>query len=120
MRRANKCHLMVNTPTLEELRIIRKEFIEVKTLIEESHLYRRILKCNKCGQLYFYEFYETVDWEKGNDPQYTTYIPTTSEEEAEKLNKKEWFELLKVFPRLQSDFLQDGTRRIVWLYGFSK
>ena len=91
------------------------EFIEVKTLIEESQLYRRILKCNKCGQLYFYEFYETIDWEQGHDPQYTTYIPVKSEKEAAEMGTMPPYKMLTIFPRLQYDFLQDGTRRIVWM-----
>lgn len=106
---------MEGTPTNEELYLAHTEFIKVKSLIREDHLFRYILKCNRCGQFYLFEFYETIDWEKGNDPQYKTYVPVKTVEEAEKLSKKSLFELNKVTPRLQSDFLQDGTRRIAWV-----
>lgn len=106
---------MESTPTASELASDHIAFIKVKSLVKESHLFRYVLKCNRCGQLYFFEFYETIDWEKGNDPQYKTYIPVKTIKEAEELNEMPPFKLLKVFPRLQSDFLQDGTKRITWL-----
>jgi hypothetical protein len=52
-------------------------FDTVEELIDESHLSRSVLKCRECGQLYFYEFYEIVDWEEGNDRIYWTFIPVS-------------------------------------------
>jgi len=78
-------------------------------------LFRYVLKCDRCGQLYFFEFYETIDWIEGNDPQYTTYIPVNTIEEAQELNKLSELELLIIVPRLQADFLQNGKRDIRWV-----
>lgn len=106
---------MEKTPSLTKLREARREFKEVKSLVEETHLFRRILKCNECGQIYFYLFYETVDWERGNDPQYTIFIPVRNMKEAEELNMKTLFELTCTVPRLQFNFVRDDTRSIEWI-----
>ena len=53
------------------------------------------------GQLYFYEFYEVVDWKDGNDKQYSTYIPVDTPEQIEALKASSVFDLLRFFPRLQ-------------------
>jgi hypothetical protein len=45
------------------------------TYADDSHLSRRLLKCRECAQLYFFEFYEEIDWLDSKDPQYVTYIP---------------------------------------------
>ena len=50
---------------------MKEGFELVETYADESHLRRYLLKCRECGQLYFFEFYEWVDWEHGNDPQYS-------------------------------------------------
>lgn len=50
----------------------------VEALIDQSHLGRSILKCRECGQPYFFEFHETVDWAKGDDHIYWTFIPNAS------------------------------------------
>jgi hypothetical protein len=50
---------------------MKERFELVETYADESHLRRYLLKCRECGQLYFFEFYEWVDWEHGNDPQYS-------------------------------------------------
>ena len=54
---------------------LRGSFECVKTFEEESHLTRRMLRCKECGHVYFYEFYEEVDWSEGKDAQYITWIP---------------------------------------------
>ncbi len=110
-----RCHLIEGTPTESDLSPSDAHFDVIKTFEEDSHLSRRILKCKRCGQLYFYEFYEEIDWKEGNDSQYCTYIPIETVEEAEELNKKSQFALLGVVPRLQDDFLQDGTKTIEWM-----
>ena len=76
----------------------------VEFYVDESHWRRYLLKCRECGQLYFYEFYETIDWEDGDDPQYWTYIPVEMDAEIETLKKTSPFELLQFSPRLRSDF----------------
>ena len=80
------------------------DFKTIETYYDSSHLTRSLLQCNQCGQLYYHEFYEIVDWEGGNDQMFDTYIPVDSDKAAlEKLNNKSFFELLGVFPRLQHD-----------------
>jgi len=60
-------------------------FERIETYADESHLMRHLLKCRECGQLYFFEFYEEIDWEDGDDSQYKTYIPVETEAEIETL-----------------------------------
>lgn len=79
-------------------------FAVLETYREESHSIRRLLQCKGCGQLYFYEFYEEVDWEGGNDPQHRTLIPVSSEGAAEKMKASPRRELLNFYPRLQIDW----------------
>jgi len=79
-------------------------FEPMDTYVDDSHLIRRLLKCRECGQLYFYEFYEEIDWDAGEDPQYRTYIPVENDAEIEALKKASASELSKYFPRLQRDF----------------
>jgi hypothetical protein len=83
-------------------------FKRIDTYVDNSHLMRQLLKCHECGQLYFFEFYEEIDWEDGNDPQYKTYIPVETEAEIETLKNASTFELLHFFPRLQRDFPKDA------------
>lgn len=63
----------------ERVRGVLKEGFELlEQYVHESHLRRYLLKCRECGQLYFFEFYEEIDWQKGNDPQSTKYIPVST------------------------------------------
>ena len=57
-----------------------------------------LLECRECGQLYFFEFYERIDWEGGDDPQYTTFVPVDGQEEIERLKACSPFELLQFSP----------------------
>ncbi len=59
----------------------------VREYQDDSHLMRRLYRCRRCGQLYFYEFYEEIDWAEGNDPQYCTLIPVADEPSAQALNE---------------------------------
>jgi formylmethanofuran dehydrogenase subunit E len=61
----NNCHLW-QTETVAEDELMKLE--DVETFLDESHLIRRLKRCNECGQLYFYQFLEEIDWEKGDDP----------------------------------------------------
>jgi hypothetical protein len=63
------------TPELVVNRRMEDCFELLDTYADDSHLSRRLLKCRECGQLYFVEFYEEIDWLDGKDPQYVTYIP---------------------------------------------
>ncbi len=91
-------------------------FAVMKTYLDESHLIRRLLQCKDCRQLYFYEFYEEIDWEGGNDPQVRIWIPVAGPEEAESLSQLQPIELRQCSPRLQSDWPQNaGAPRLRWV-----
>ncbi len=97
------CHLWNEEYTKED-KNISDDFEQLFTYIDDSHLIRRLLKCKDCGQLYFYEFYEEIDWVNGYDPQYRTWIPVRTKEDAKKLSVMQVIEILEFFPRLQSDW----------------
>jgi hypothetical protein len=78
----SNCHLW-RAPLTHQL--VRASLSDVKTYCDDSHLTRRLTRCS-CGQLYFYEWYEIIDWGEGNDPQYVTCIPVTDETMADELN----------------------------------
>ena len=111
LREPTQCHLW----SLEEPVEARETMEVVEELVKDSHLSRSLLRCRECGQLYFYEFYEIVDWVNGNDPQYTTYIPTTMEEVADLAAMSIW-DLLKCTPRIQRDWPRDADKpRVRWV-----
>lgn len=93
------------------------KFTDLVVYEKSSHFSRKLLQCDECGQLYFYEFYEEVDWEGGNDPQYYSYIPVESKEVADRLSRLDKFELLNHFPRLQRDWPSDQKEPKVWWNG---
>jgi hypothetical protein len=76
---------------------------KIKSYEDDSHLIRTLKKCKECGQLFFYEFYEEVDWAGGNDPQYRTWIPVDDETAADSLDKLSGVELQQ-FPRIIADW----------------
>jgi hypothetical protein len=80
-----------------------KTFEVVEEYVDGSHLERSLWKCQECGQLYFREWYEWVDWEKGNDKIYVTLIPVQTPEEIAALKETDVFSLLRYYPRLQFD-----------------
>jgi hypothetical protein len=84
-------------------------FERIETYVDDDHLVRSLLKCRECGAFYFHEFYEWIDWEDGNDPQYSTYIPVETDEEINALKTASPFGLLGFSPRLQRDFPKDAT-----------
>ncbi|MGO9133908.1 MAG: hypothetical protein ACLP8A_07655 [Methylovirgula sp.] len=88
----------------------------VEVFEDEIHLGRQLLRCKECGQLYFYEFYELVDWEDGDDPQYWTFVPVESPADIALIKDVSPFELMRFSPRLQRDFPKGGpTSRVGWL-----
>ena len=52
----------------------------------------------------FYEFYEEIDWDDGDDPQYSTYVPVETDAEIETLKVTTVFGLLDFSPRLHKDY----------------
>ncbi len=111
-----QCQLWQKEQLTSEDIQINSHFDILNTFEDDDHLIRRLLRCKDCGQLYFYEFYEEIDWEGGNDPQYRTYIPIESEEEASRLAQKSPLELLSLHPRLQRDWPADAEKpKIRWI-----
>lgn len=98
MKKPIQCHLWQK----EKLNKDDLTFDTVKMLTESSHLDRGILKCKQCGQLYFYEFYEYVNFGISDDKMYTTYIPI-EEKDVQELENNSPLELLDKAPRLQWD-----------------
>lgn len=103
-----KCHLWSKDPLEWE---DMSSFIELERYINESHLIRKLCKCTDCSQLYYYEFYETIDWEKGEDPQYRMYIPIADKRVVVALNKLSNIEILRHTPRLLFDWKDEKTVR---------
>jgi hypothetical protein len=77
-------------------------FEKTESYEDSSHLIRSLYKCRECGQLYFYEWCEWVDWDEGDDKMYTTLIPV-QEEDVEALKGADAFNLMRYFPRLHLD-----------------
>jgi hypothetical protein len=93
-----------------------ERFETVASYRDESHWSRCLLKCRECGQLYFYEFYEQIDWDDGDDPQYSTYIPVETAAEIEALKSEPPMGLLRFFPRLQKEFPKGAKApKIYWV-----
>jgi hypothetical protein len=82
----------------------RDRFELLDTYVDESHLFRDLLKREECGQLYCFEFYEEIDWEDGNDPQYSTYIPVETGAEIQILRKASPLKLLEPPPAVAPGF----------------
>jgi hypothetical protein len=101
---SSDCHLWNKSDlTREEL---HRELNLVHIYQDDSHLIRKLLNCKQCGQLYFYEFYEEIDWSEGNDPQYCTWIPVDDPESGAALNTLSVFEIL-AYPSIRSDWPRD-------------
>jgi hypothetical protein len=75
----------------------------IESYEDSSHLTRSLYKCRECGQLYFHEWYEWVDWENGNDKQYSTLVPVQTPEEIVALKQTDIVTLMTYFPRLHLD-----------------
>ena len=112
-RRPKQCHLW-NKKVLEEKEDIWFVFEPIQTFFEDSHFSRRLVKCRECGQLYLKEFYEKIDWVDGDDPQYLTFIPVRSKEEAEKINRADLWEIQNFLPKLNVDCPKGGPVQIYW------
>jgi hypothetical protein len=115
MKKSEVCHLIQITPVVTDLLPTSDRFRLIKTYEDESHLFRYLLRCKRCGQLYFFEFYEEIDWENGDDPQNTTYIPINTAKEADALHALSPIELLAVTPRLQFDTGRGNSGVVRWV-----
>lgn len=102
MKKPTQCVLWEKPELIDASMKDRVELVE--TYVDDSHLWRRLLKCRECGQLYFYEFYEEIDWVGGDDAQYVKYIPVETLDEIEALKKASILEIFGFLPQLRKDF----------------
>jgi hypothetical protein len=80
---------------------------------------RRLLKCRECELLYFFEFYEEINWSQegdGKDYQYSAWIPIV-EHDPMSLKDKYPFELLSPAfkPRIQEHLTPHGDMVVHWV-----
>lgn len=108
-----KCHLW----TKETL--VPSDFYslkEVERYRDGSHFIRQLMRCSICGQYYYKEFLEHIDWVGGNDPQYRTYIPIKYDQKViKRLNALDELDIHRVSPRLLDDWGADDERKIRWI-----
>jgi len=99
-----------------EIERLRASFDVLKTFLEDSHMVRRLLRCKECGHLYFYEFYEEIDWQEGKDGQYWTWIPVDDEGSGECLSRLTVMEVLR-YPYITFDYPKgnDDPRGPMWM-----
>ena len=102
-----KCTLWRDLKPLEK---IAETFEAIETYMDESHHRRLLMRCRECGHLYFYEFREYVDYENGNDPQYRTFIPVTSPEDAAALSSLPPGDIAECIPAIHIDWPKDEDR----------
>ena len=57
------------------------------------HNTRELKKCKVCGQLYFAEYYEEINFSGDEDDVYYTFIPVDSVEMGDRLNDLSMLEL---------------------------
>ena len=89
----------------------------IETYLDDSHNRRCLLRCHECGQLYFYNFLEFVDYEKGEDPQYRTYIPVASAEDAAMLSGLPERDIANHTPAIHSDWPKGQDKPTVFWVG---
>jgi hypothetical protein len=98
-------------------RPLRDGFELLETFVKESHWWRYLLKCRECGQRYVFEFHEEIDWVDGDDPQYCTWIPIETDEEAQRLKAAAPLDLRTFMPHLCDDRPKGEERKVYWVTG---
>ena len=108
------CHMWKQEEPDLELEII-KRYPEDSYPTHADDSARSLKKCSDCGQLYFYEMVEHIDWDDGNDPIYRTFIPVSSEKVADELALLSDLDILYSSPRIQKDWEKNGKRKLYWV-----
>jgi hypothetical protein len=111
-----QCALWRNEPSEN----IHETLEAIETYVDNSHDRRCLLKCHECEQLYFYHFLEFVDYERGEDPQYRTYIPVTSAEDAAMLSGLPERDIAECAPAIHSDWPKGQDRPAIFWVGRRK
>jgi hypothetical protein len=105
-----------NDPDAAIARPMREAFDLLETLVKESHWWRYILRCRCCGQRYFFEFHEEVDWADGEDPQFSVWVPFATEAELAALKAAPPGVMGEFVPRLCKDYPKGAKApRIHWI-----
>jgi hypothetical protein len=92
-------------------------------IIADSHFIVSLGRCPECGQRFLRTFTEFVDWEGGDDAQYTDAVPVTEEEAAEIVRQGEDVDLRYLRDvgtgrrRLSTDWPSNQARRTSWRAG---
>jgi hypothetical protein len=89
---------------------LREHFELVEEYEHESHFWRYLLKCHECGQLYFFQFYEEIDWVDGRDPHDVVFIPVETSEQVEALKATSVVGVLRFSPRLHRTYAKDAEK----------
>jgi hypothetical protein len=70
-----------------------RELESEESVIDESHFALRVVRCRNCGQRFVWIFTEFIDWHGGDDAQYVTVAPITSEEATQLIAQGESVDL---------------------------
>jgi hypothetical protein len=85
---------------------ITPELETLEELADESHFGVSIRQCVGCKQLFVSVFCERIDWQEGNDSQYTALVPI-SRDEADRLRAQR--------DRVSEDYLDQLGSDRTWL-----
>lgn len=107
------CHLWKQKKPKIELELVKK-YPESGYATYADESMRSLKKCGDCGQLYFCEMVEFRDREDGRDPVYRTYIPVSSEANADELAKISEIKIAGHTPQIRNDWPKDGKKTIQW------
>ncbi len=95
---------------------ISENFELLETITETSHWRRYILRCRCCALRYFFEFHEEIDWEGGNDPQFSVWVPFDSDDQLSTLRRCLPKSMGGIVPRLCKDWPEDSEKpKIYWV-----
>lgn len=90
-------------------------FKMLKRFREISHALHALVKCRECGQLYFYEFFEEIDWSgDGNDPSWVTWVPVETDDDIASLLRHSPGFLMNNSPSFHEDPKQGGENVFHW------
>lgn len=101
----NKTHLTPADLDLELLKVFQRD----------AHIERDLFKCRECGQLFFHEWYEHVNFTH-DAYMYDTYIPVETDDDVKTLSDtKTTLELMQFFPQLHGSFTNGKKESVQWL-----
>jgi hypothetical protein len=98
----------------------RRGLTHLDELIDQSHFHVMVLGCPVCEQRYVSVFTETIDWTDGEDPQYWSLLPVTSQEadgltlQRTSLDEAKLSALAPARRCLRRDFPKGGEPRAFW------